>query len=29
MDNIGYILRGYENLVRKLTALGADIRILD
>ena len=29
VDNIGYILRGYENLVKKLTVLGADIKILD
>ena len=28
VDNIEYILRGYENLVKKLTALGADIRLI-
>ncbi len=29
VDNIHYIERGYENLVGKLTALGADIRRVD
>ena len=29
VDNIEYILRGYENLVKKLVSLGADIKIID
>lgn len=29
ISNIEYILRGYENLVKKLTKVGADIKIID
>ena len=29
VEDIPYIERGYENLVEKLTGLGADIRLLD
>lgn len=29
VENIQYIQRGYENLIEKLTALGADIREID
>lgn len=29
VDKIEYILRGYENLVKKLTSLGADIKIMN
>ena len=29
VDNIHYVERGYENLVEKFTALGADIRRVD
>jgi UDP-N-acetylglucosamine enolpyruvyl transferase len=29
VENINYIERGYEHLVEKLTALGADIKRMD
>ena len=29
ISNIEYILRGYENLINKLSKVGADIKIID
>lgn len=29
IDNIGYVLRGYENIIEKLTNVGADIKLVD
>ena len=29
VENIEYILRGYENLIEKLRTVGADIELID